>query len=243
MTNASYISISQQNVLRRQMDAIAQNLANMNTPAFKSERILFEEYLFTGDNGEPISYVQEAGLERNMDSGPIETTGNDLDVALKGSGWLVVQTDQGPRYTRHGHFQLDSTRTLVTPSGDPVLSTDGKPIQLGKNDAKVTIGHDGTVSAGNRTLGRLAAVSFESDKDLIKIGTGLFAAPDDMPPTELSAEQVSLEQGALEMSNVQPILEMTRMIDVLRSYQMTQQLTQTDHDLELQAIQEITAMN
>lgn len=243
MTNASYISISQQTVLRRQMDAIAQNLANANTPAFKSERILFEEYLFTGENGEPISYVQEAGLERDMQGGAIEPTGNDLDVALEGPGWLVLQTEDGPRYSRYGHFQLDDTRTLVTPSGDPVLNTDGDPIKLGKNDAKVTIGRDGSVAAGNKSLGRLMVVTFEDDEDLVKIGTGLFAAPEEVVPTELEAEEVILQQGALEMSNVQPILEMTRMIDVLRSYQTAQRLSQAEHDLELQAIDEITATN
>ena len=95
MKSAAYVSISQQMVLGRRMDAIAQNLANLNTPAFKGERLLFEEYLHTAEDGQPISYVHEVSLERDMTGGPLDRTGNDLDVALDGTGWFVIGTDEG----------------------------------------------------------------------------------------------------------------------------------------------------
>jgi len=241
MTSAVYVSMSKQMVLRKQMDAIAQNLANITTPAFKSERLTFKEYLLPGTDGNTISYVTQDKIQRDMSPGSYTHTGNDLDVAISGKGWFVVQTeDGGELYTRRGHLTLDEERTLVTTAGEPILDATGNAITLDKGDGVISIGGDGTVSAESGVLGRLKVVTFENEAGLRKVSSGLFSSNE--TPTELAPDETRVQQGMLETSNVNPILEMTRMIDVLRAYQSTQKLTQTDHDLQRRAARDIAAV-
>lgn len=242
MTSAVYVSMSKQMVLRKQMDAIAQNLANITTPAFKNERVTFKEYLLPGPDGNPISYVTEDKVQRDMTPGNNSHTGNSLDVAIQGQGWFVVETEEGDDlYTRRGHLSLDEDRQLVTQSGDPILDDAGNAIKLGDEDAVITIGSDGSVSAESGPLGRLQVVTFENEANFYKVSSGLFRTAE--TPTELDPDETRVQQGVLETSNVNPILEMTRMIDVLRSYQSTQKLTQTDHDLQRRAARDIVAVS
>lgn len=241
MKNAVYVSVSQQMVLRKQMEAIAQNIANVNTPAYKSERVLFEEYLISAGDGTTITYANHTGVKRDFTAGRLEHTGNKFDVAFGGEGYFVIETDNGNMYTRQGHFQLDNERNIVTSSGNKVLGEDGKAIELEAAATNLTIGPDGTISSDAGPVGRFMAVTFENQANLFKQGGGLYVT--DEIPIELEPEETQLHQGMLESSNVDPILEMTRMIDVLRSYQSTQKLQQTDHDLQRRAIQDLTALN
>jgi flagellar basal-body rod protein FlgF len=241
MKNAVYVSVSQQMVLRKQMEAIAQNIANVSTPAYKSERVLFEEYLVSAGDGTTVTYANDTGVKRDFTPGRLERTGNDLDIGFSGDGYFVVETADGNLYSRIGHFQLDNERNIVTGAGDKVLGEDGEPIALGAKATNVTIARDGTISSDAGPVGRIMVVTFEKEANLVKQGGGLFASND--VPIELEPEETKLHQGMLESSNVDPILEMTRMIDVLRSYQSTQRLQQTDHDLQRRAIQDITALN
>ena len=242
MTSAVYVSTSKQMVLRKQMEAIAQNLANITTPAFKSERVTFKEYLLPGPDGNPVSYVSQDKIQRNMSPGGFSNTGNDLDIALSGPGWFTVKAgSEGELYTRRGHLKLSEERTLVIASGEPILANGGAEITLEDGDAVITISNDGTVSAESGVLGRIKVVTFENDRVLQKAASGLFTT--DEIPTDLSPEETRIQQGVLETSNVNPILEMTRMIDVLRSYQGTQKLAQTDHDLQRRAVRDIAAVS
>ena len=241
MTSAVYVSMSKQMVLRKQMEAIAQNLWNITTPAFKNERVTFKEYLLPGPDGNPVSYVAQDKIQRDMTPGSYTNTGKDLDIAVSGPGWLTVKAEQGGLYNCRGHLKLDEERTLVTASGEPILSDGGSEITLQEGDAVITISNDGTVSAESGVLGRIKVVTFDDDRALKKAASGLFTT--DETPTELPSEETRIQQGVLETSNVNPILEMTRMIDVLRSYQSTQKLTQTDHDLQRRAVRDIAAIN
>lgn len=237
MTSAVYVSMSKQMVLRKQMEAIAQNLANITTPAFKNERVTFKEYLLPGPDGNPVSYVAQDKILRDMTPGSYTNTGNDLDLAVNGRGWFVVKAEEGELFTRRGHLKLNEERTLVAASGEPILADDDSEITLQEGDAVITIGNDGTVSAESGVLGRIKVVTFEDDRALQKAASGMFTT--DETPTDLAPEETRVQQGVLETSNVNPILEMTRMIDVLRSYQSTQKLTQTDHDLQRRALRDI----
>ena len=120
MTSAVYVSMSKQMVLRKQMEAIAQNLSNITTPAFKSERVMFKEYLLPGPDGNPVSYVAQERIQRDMSPGSYTPTGNALDVAVNGAGWFVVQAEEGELYTRRGHFKLDENRTIVAATNGSV---------------------------------------------------------------------------------------------------------------------------
>jgi len=241
MSNTVSVSLSQQMVLRKQMDAIAQNLANMNTAAFKNERVIFEEYLHEATGGDPVSFVHEVGLQRDLTQGNIEMTNSDLDLAIDGPGYFVIQTDDGPRYTRQGHLQIDEQRRIVDSLGHPILSNEDEPITLGAGDRSITIAKDGTLSSENGPIGTIAVVNFENERALIKAGNGLLIS--DQAPSPANPDKFYIVQGALEASNVVPILEMTRMIEVLRSYETTQKLVGTDHELQRKAIREIPAVS
>ncbi len=219
METSSYIALSRQGALRREMDIIANNLANMNTTAYKGEKLMFVEHLVKSRGADGLSPVKLAFTRDvaefiDFSDGPIEMTSNPLDIAIKGDGYLVVETEQGDRYTRNGRLSLDPQGQLVSQHGYPVLSDAGAPFFFGPGDEKIEISNDGTISTNNGELGKIRLVRFENQQELTRDAGGLVSS--EAPP--LDVEQAEIIQGAVEKSNVQPIIELTRMIDVHRSY-------------------------
>lgn len=238
MDNAQLIGLSRQMSLQRRMDVIANNMANMDTAGYKADGVLFEEYLMPGASAEGfsgadarVSYVQDRGLVRDMTAGRMEQTGHDLDVAVSGDGWFVVQTPDGERYTRNGQLKLSPEGNLVTSSGQPVLS-EGGTISLPADEGGVEIAGDGTISTTAGQKGRLRLVKFPKDAKLEKVGDTLFASQSGAEP----ATDARIMQGMVEKSNVQPVIELTRMIETARAYeQVARSLEKTD-DLRRDAV-------
>src|SRR5690606_11530854 len=216
MENAQLIGLSRQMALSRQIDVIANNMANVNTPGFRSESLVFEEVVMpvaevqgmSGAVGR-LSYVHDPRHFRDFSEGRIVTTGNPLDIALNGRGWLVVETEGGERYTRDGRLRLDAEGRLVTTSGHPLLGAGG-PIAIEPEETSITIAADGTVSTSEGPKGRIRVVQFADDAALTKQGRNLYAS-DEVP---LPADNVRIRQGAVEGSNVEAVREMSRMIEV-----------------------------
>src|SRR6267378_5012229 len=188
MENTLLIGLSRQMVLERHMDVVANNVANVNTTGYKSDRSLFQEYLASGaheDNfvgsDRRVSYVQDRATFHDFSQGAAEETKNPLDVAIDGGGFLVVQTPAGERYTRDGGLQINNQGQLVTAGGNPVLGNSG-PIVLQPTDKQVTIAADGnvTVLEGTNRIdsvrGKLRVVSFAQAQRLIKEGSNLYSA-------------------------------------------------------------------
>jgi flagellar basal-body rod protein FlgF len=245
MENTLYVALSRQMALRREMDIIANNMANMTTTAFKGEKPLFQEYLMgTGEspaidptsNGQ-IAFVEDYGVLRNTAPGTMEQTGNPTDLALQGDGFLVIQTPDGERYTRNGHFTVDPNGRLVTREGLQVLGQTGQGITLPRDAGPPVIAPDGTISAGGQVIGQLRIVEFANLQDLRKEGDSLFSSLPGNDPTP--AAKTTVEQGMMEGSNVQPVIEMTRMIEVSRSYQQIQALLSAQQDLQTSAIEKL----
>ncbi len=233
MENAGLVALSRQVALRRQMDVIANNIANANTTAFKAQRMVFETFLADVGARQPkLAFVQDVAVVRDPADGALVTTGNRLDVAIRGEGYFEVETPQGRRYTRSGHFRLADDGTLVTSHGHPVLAEDGFPIMTVPGDSEITISADGTVSSESGELARLALMAFETPDALERVAGGLYRA-ETVPLPALDTEVV---QGALERSNVEPIVEMTRMIELLRSYQGAQRIATDAAELRRQAV-------
>jgi len=246
MENAGYITLSRQLVLTREMAVIANNIANMNTPAFKAERMIFREFIDKPKSEDKLSFVQDIGMARNLSEGPVVSTGNPLDLAITGSGYFSVDTADGVRYTRLGRFQLDGDSRIVNDQGDPVLSDSGAPITIPPGAGALSIAADGTITAANGTsrddatvttiVGRIGLFEFADENALKRDAGGKYDAGDQQPET---ANDSKIMQGMLEQSNVQAILEMTRMIDVHRAYQSTQRLLSTQHEQALRAINKL----
>ena len=249
MENTLLIGLSRQTVLERQLDVVANNVANVNTAGFKADHTLFEEYLSPGaheDNfmrgDRRLSYVQDRGTFRDFSQGATDQTKNPLDVAIDGSGFLVVQTAGGERYTRDGGLQLNGQGQLVTAGGDPVLGTAG-PIVFQPTDHDINIAADGTITVQDGTSrtdsqrGQLRLVSFPEAQKLLKEGSNLYAAGEGAAQPDLKSV---VHQGFIEKSNVSGVAEMSRMIEVTRAYSQMSTLLQQESDLHKTAIEKLS---
>jgi flagellar basal-body rod protein FlgF len=244
MDNSLLVSLSQQLAAFRAMDVIANNLANVSTPGFKREAAKFEEYVTrvrpAEDQKGPqsVSFVKDAGVLRDSGQGNIEKTGATYDLALNGKGYFQIQTTSGMRYTRDGHFSLDAGGNLVTSEGYQVQG-DGGAITIAPTDGDINIASDGTISSvvrgvGNQ-LGKVKVVDFANDDALTKEGASLYSTSQ----TANTAVGTTMRQGALEGSNVQPVVEISKMIEVMRAYEATASLSKSQSDLMNQAIQQL----
>lgn len=249
MENTLLISLSRQTALRRELDIVANNVANLNTTAFKSDGAIFSEYLsdrqpdaFAGSMRR-MSFVQDRMSWHDMSQGPFKQTGNPLDVALDGDAMLVVRTPRGERYTRNGSLQINANGELVTSNGDIVLG-DGGAITFQPNDRDIVITKDGVIKVregrslnSDTTRGTLRLVWFSNPQQLQKDGASTFRLPDGLQPEP--SHNVNVVQGAIEMSNVRSVIEMTRMIELTRAYSEVANLMNQQNDMRRNSIAQL----
>ena len=205
---------------QKRLDIISNNIANSNSPGYKKDSIQFSDVL-----GE-VSYT-------SMAQGPIRETGQNLDVALSGDGFLSVQTDQGTLYTRAGNLTLNSAKQLVTQDGWPVLSKN-LPITV-ENPANLRITEDGQVFDGDNPLGNLDIVQFAPDVRLQKAQNGYFE-PQTAGAQPVPATNCTVRQGSLEGPNFNPVEEMSRMVQTMRNFETYQKTFQSTANLDSQLI-------
>jgi len=251
MENALLIGLSRQMALNHELDVIANNIANIDSTGYKADNALFEQYLMPGASdhnfaaqGRRISYVEDRASWIDMSQGPIQHTGDPLDVAINGKGFLVVQTARGQRYTRNGALSINTAGQLVTGAGDQVVGQSG-PITFQPTDHDVIISATGiiTVREGNSTVdaqrGRLQLVSFDQPRLLQKDGASSFAAPDGVNPNPVPPG-TTVVQGAVEKSNVNGVAEMARLIEVTRSYTDIANILQQQSDQRRNALAQLS---
>lgn len=252
MENTLLVGLSRQVALQRELDVVANNIANMNTSGYKADGNVFQEYLmpvaradqFPGPDRR-ISYVQDRSTWHDMSSGAVQQTGNPLDVAVDGNAYLVVQTPRGERYTRNGALQINAQGQLVTSEGHPVIGENG-PIVFQPTDSAINIAKDGTVTvregAGANTesqRGKIRLASFAQPQRLRKDGSTTFAAPQGVQAEAVVPGAARLVQGAIERSNVKAVVEMSRMIEVTRHYTNVAGLMDRQSELRKSAIERL----
>jgi flagellar basal-body rod protein FlgG len=220
------------------IDALANNLANVNTAGFKqiltrvAETATMQET--DTDNPSANSAVRRAPdgiyLYHALDNRPgqINATGRDTDLAVMGNGFFTVDAPGGNAYTRHGSFALDTDKQLVTPDGFPVLGERGPVILDGDN---FVIGPDGTVRVDDKVVERLKIVDFADPSRLIHLGNSLLANPKDMEPEILDPGDVALAQGHTEGSNVNPIDTLVAMIAAQRAFEVQSKVMSTEDEM------------
>jgi len=224
MSDATQIALSAQIALMRHTEIIANNVANLSTNGYKAERMVFAEHLARVSDGGLGSYVQTRGTVRDTSQGPITQTNNPLDVALEGDGYLAVQTPNGIRYTRNGHFQLDAQGQIVTSQGFAVLDGSGSPITIPSGATDITIGIDGTILTSQGRTGQLQLDQFQNAQAMLATGNGLYDTSEGPAP----ATGARVVQGSLEQSNVLPIIEMTQLIAAERAVNFVKDFTATE---------------
>jgi flagellar basal-body rod protein FlgF len=249
MENAALVGLSRQIALQRELDVVANNIANLNTTGYKADNVVFHEHLmpvaranqFRGPD-RVLSFVQDRATWLDLAQGPVQQTGNPLDVAISDNAFLTVQTPRGERYTRNGALQINAAGQLVTSEGLPVIGQNG-PIVLQAGDRNVAISTDGTISVreGNNTTdslrGKLRLATFDQPQRLEKDGTSTYSAPAGVQAQ--APTTVRVVQGAIEKSNVNGVLEMTRMVEVTRTYTQVASMLQQQSDLRRHSIEKL----
>lgn len=243
MEGPTYVTLSAQLALQKQLEVVANNVANASTAGYKADRQLFQSYVdrlnVPGGN---VAFVQDRATYIDRDSGPIETTGNLTDVAIKGDGYFSVQTRQGTQYTRDGRLQVAPDGTLTDAAGRPVLTPDGATMQLPPGYSNLEIRADGgviaTVNNAPQSVGQIGTFRPSDPQVVRKAGDGLFSAPPmAMQPIEDGDPNSRIIQGALEGSTVKPVAEIANMTALSRSYEQLQSLLNDDNDREQKMIQ------
>lgn len=234
MDNTKYVALSRQMALWKQMDFVSNNMANMNTAGYKQDEAVFSSYLVRTLNGRelaktPVYFTQDYATFKDFSEGMISETGNTFDVAIKGDGFFAIQTDAGERYTRKGQFTLNADGQLVTNDGYTVLSENNEPFFIAPGEREVTISENGEVSTENGIIGRMKVVSFADNQKLLKVAGTMFENTEGNDMI-IGAENVRILQGSIEKSNVNAISEMTKMVNLQRSYEMVQQMIDEEHD-------------
>jgi len=248
MENSGLIGLSRQMALRRELDVIANNMANLTTTGFKADSHIFHEHLMPVARSDRfmrpdrrLSFVLDRATWHDLGQGPIQHTGNPLDVAIDGNAFLAVQTPQGERYTRNGALQINAQGELVTSQGYRVVGENG-PILFQPGDRDIAISREGTITVRQGTnvaeaqRGKLRIVGFAQPERLEKDGTTLFRPAGQAPQPAPTAGVI---QGSIEKSNVRSVIEMTRMIEVTRTYTSIAGMLQSHGDLRRTAIERL----
>ncbi len=241
MDNATTIALSRLVAQTRAIDVLANNVANMNTPGFRAERTIFADWLWQRQGNEPpgsgvIAYTQDRATYRSRRPGEIDHTGNPLDLALSGTGYFTVSTKRGPRLTRAGRFALAANGTVVDEEGNALLDVRGKPLKVTTADTMLSVAADGTLSSENGLIGKIGVVSVADPNKLKAEGGRLLNAA---ATTTRPVASPKIVEGAVEKSDVQPTMEVTRMMNDLRGFQMVAQFIQAEADRHQSAIQRI----
>jgi flagellar basal-body rod protein FlgF len=240
MDLSAYVLLSHEQALRRKLDVVANNMANVSTVGFKREQPVFHDMVERSEGDvagatKSVAYVLDYGTVHDTAAGAFGATGNALDVMVEGDGYLgVTLPDGNTAYTRAGNLKLLDNGQLATAAGAAIQGDGGAPIVVPTAAAnQVHIAADGTVNGPDGPLGRIAVTRFADEAQVDPRGDGLF---DGAGGRVLSAAETNLKSGGLEASNVQPITETTQMIDILRAYQSSQKMIESLSDMRRQAI-------
>lgn len=229
MSGGVYTVVSGAVAQEIRLASIANNLANAQTPGYKASKPIFEAVLSSAvtDSENPNTYVAVYDAHVDFSNAPLIQSDSQLDVAIEGDGFFVIDTPNGPIYTRNGQFTVDSEKRLVTMSGDTVRG-DGGPITV--DGKQIIIENDGSVFVDGRMSGRIAVTVFQNKGYLKPAGKGYFTNSE---PTngEIEASNYSLKQGAYEASNVEVMKEMIEIIATVRAYESYTKLQQADTNM------------
>ena len=241
MDNSSYVALSGQMALRRQLSVVANNMANANTAGYKGEHARFEEYLHKqGPGKDKVSFVIDQASYLDTRQGGLTQTGNPLDIALQGEGWLAYEGQGGQTlFGRDGRMTISAQGDLVTVSGNRVLDEGGAPISIPQGSGQLSISSDGVVSGQDGAqIATVGVFRVDDIQGYDRLGNGMFAASEELGEAALLPDETTrIAQGFVEESNIQPIVEMTKLMEVQRAYDRSSKLSENADDLRKRTLQ------
>ena len=220
MDNTVYTTLTRQSGLMDQMEAIANNIANLSTTGFRREGVIFSEYVQRLDGAEPsLSMATAKTRAIDLSPGTLSRTGGRYDLAVEGDGFFLLDTPNGQRLTRAGSFTANADGVIVDAAGNPLLDNGGTPITVPPGVQSVSVGADGTLSADGAPVAQVGLYEPVDPTDLAHRSGTAFSTQNGVRPATVPG---SIRQGYLEESNVNPITEVARMVEVQRAYEMGQ---------------------
>ncbi len=236
MENAGYTTLSRQSGLLREMQLVANNIANAATTGYRQGGLVFSEFIKRTEGGESLSMARGNVRNTSMMQGPLTQTGGTLDMAIEGDGFFLIETPGGERLTRAGSFSLSAGGDLVTNDGFRVLDAGRAPIFVPPDASDLGLSTDGTLSSQGRPLAQIGLVQPVERTDLIREDGVMFRTRGDVE----AVEDPRILQGFLERANVDPISQIARMIEVQRAYEMGQSFLDSENERVMTALDTLT---
>ena len=227
MRDSLYVALSSQIALERRLDTIADNVANASTIGFRATGVKFEDVV-SGTGPKSVSFASSGKTYLSGAHGALSETGNPFDFAIQGDAWFAIETPVGAVMTRDGRFSMNENGELMSIEGHPVLDAGGSPIQLDPRNGPPKAGADGSLRQNDQLVGSIGVYNFDPGENFVRYGnSGIVPSRTPEPVTDRS--DIGVAQGFLEESNVNPVLEITRLIMVQRAFENTAALMrQTD---------------
>ncbi len=238
MDTIGYATLSRMSGLIREMDTVANNIANMSTTGYRREGVVFAEYVADTGPGQPsLSMGSVTGRTTDLVQGNLTRTNGSYDLAIEGPGFFLIATPEGDRLTRAGAFSPNAAGELVSPDGYPLLDEGGAPVFVPPDAQSIGVAADGTISADGNPLGRIGLYDPIDPLDLTHRAGVAFDAPGGVEPVE----DGRILQGFVEDSNVNPVVEVARMIEVQRAYELGQGFLDKEDERVRSALRTLTS--
>jgi flagellar basal-body rod protein FlgF len=232
--------MSGQMTLEKRMNSIALNVANMNTVGYRAAAITF--HTMTAPSGDDtIAYATSGKEYISQAQGPLIKTGNPLDIAVQGEGWFAIDTPAGTAYTRDGRMQMQPNGSLQTLNGYSVLDAGGAPIQLDPNNGPPEITRDGMVHQAGRDLGAVGLFEIPSNANFTRYDNSA-VIPDQAATPVLNFDNNGVIQGHVEGSNVNPILELSKLMTISRAVESISNASQSSESTLRDAVKTLGDM-
>lgn len=234
MQDSLYVALSSQIALQRRLDTIADNVANASTVGFRATGVKFED-MVSGSGPKAVSFASSGDTFLSGGHGALTETGNPFDFAIQGDAWFGIETPVGTVMTRDGRFSMNENGELMSIEGYPVLDAGGAPIQLDPRNGTPTAGADGSLRQGDQLVGAMGLFAFDPGQNFVRYGnSGVVPAREPEPITDRA--DIGVAQGFVEESNVNPVLEMTRLIQVQRAFENVAALIRQNESSTTEAI-------
>lgn len=226
MDSTGYITLTRQSGLMREMQVVANNIANAATTGYRQEGVVFSEHVRSVQGGASLSMGNGNGRHTSFDQGTLTQTGGTFDFAIEGDGYFLIQTPNGERLTRAGSFSPNGAGDLMTHDGHPVLDAGGAPVFVPPDARSISVSPDGTISADGLLVGQIGLVTPNDPRAMIRESGVIFSAAEGFEPSETAR----MLQGFVEASNVDAIGQLARMIEVQRAYEMGQSFLDSEDE-------------
>lgn len=239
MTLTLDIALSMQKGLQSKLDVTTNNIAQQANHGFKERQVIFSEFVGNGDKQGNYSYANDIATVRNLLNGAIEKTGHPFHFALQSRGYFGIQTPEGIRYTRSGAFTMNADNVLVDHKGNTVLSIDGGDIAIPPESRDLNIAPDGTITDENGVIARIGVFEFQNEQAMFERGDNYLQTDQE---AEIVDADASMIQGALELSNGNPVKNIASLTETTRLYSVNQRIIEEQFKLSSKQIDQLTTL-